>query len=355
MLFVIIVNILAIFLVYCSGYRHKKSLYGVAFAILIFFYGIRRDYGNDYGNYEYMFNIIASSNSIMSLEGGHYEMGWLAINKFFSFAPFPFFVFVLTIIQFLPVYILLKKYVSPEFRYLGLAVFLFDSSLLVCLSMMRQALAGNLILLAFPFLEKKKRWPFFLGVVFLAAQIHTSAYIMALAPLITFIAKLNTKKSTLLFMSVFVLFFYISTHAEALLTYLFEYEDMGRYERYLDAESHVSFGISFVLHIAFCYFIINKGPVNQPIIRLYTLFYPIAYIFTSLNMIVQGTGRLAMYFSSIYFVILPYLWLHFKRNSILFGLLILILLIDSGWDYFTFFFSPVYGKHYIEYHTIFDF
>lgn len=355
MLLVIVVNLMAILLVYYSDDKQKRSLYGVAFAILIFFYGIRRNYGNDYGNYEDVFNIIAGSASFMSLVGGHYEIGWLAINKFFSFAPFPFFVFVLTIIQFLPIYILLKRYVSPEYRYLGLAVFLFDSSFLVCLSMMRQALAGNLILLALPCLENKKRWPIYLGIVFLAAQIHTSAYVMAIAPLITYIAKLNTKKSTLLFMSVFVLFFYISTHAEILLDYLFEYEDMERYERYLDAESHVSFGISFLLHIVFCFFIINKGPMKLEMIRQYSLFYPISYFFTALGMIAPGTGRLAMYFSAIFCIVVPYLWLHFKRNTILFGLLILILLIDSGWDYITFFFSPVYGKHYIEYHTIFDF
>lgn len=351
---VIIINLLAIFLVYYSGQRGKRSLYEMAFAILVFFYGIRCDYGNDYGNYEDIFNIIANS-SISSLIGGHYEMGWLYLNKFFSFSSFHLFVFVLTVVQFVAIYYLLKRYVNPQYRYLGLAVYLFDSSFLISLSMMRQALAANLILLALPCLENKKKWYIYLGVVILAAQIHTSAYIMAIAPLITFLSKLDTKKTTILFASVFILFFYVSTHAEMILSFLFQYEDMLRYERYLETESHMSYGVSFALHIVFCYYIINKGPTSSPTIRQYSLFYPIAYIFTALNMIAEGTGRLAYYFSSVYFIVFPYLFSHFKRNQLLFLLLVMILLIDSGWDFISFFFSPVYGRHYIEYHTIFGF
>lgn len=352
---VIIINLLAILLVYFSGQRGKKSLYGAAFAILVIFYGIRCDYGNDYSNYEYVFNYIAGSNSITSFLGGHYEMGWLLLNKLFSFTSFHFFVFVLTIIQFLPIYVLLKRYVKPAYRYLGLAVFLFDSSFLIALSMMRQAFAANLMLLAFPLLENKKRWPFFLGVVFIAAQFHTSAYIMLLAPLLTFVAKMDKKKATYIFLIIFALFFIISNNIEAILSNLFEFEEMERYQRYIDEETHISYGISFTLHILFCYFIINKGPAEPLVLRQNSLFYPVAYIFTSLNMIAAGTGRLAYYFAAIYFVVFPYLFYYFKRYTLLFLLFILILLIDSGWDFISFFFSPVYGKHYMEYHTILGF
>ena len=209
MISVTIVNIIAVLLAYLG--RYSKYRYGFigAIVLLICFYGIRYDYGNDYMGY---FRSFMSYNMYETIEystdSKDIERGWLFLNRLFAPLGFPALVFFLTVIQFCTIYWFIKKYVDTKYCYLVLFFYLFSPGLmLTMLSMMRQALAMNIVLWAVPTILRKKIWQSLL-LIYLAAQFHQTAYVMLILPFTVFLMNLRRKLYVEVVFGLFVVLFF---------------------------------------------------------------------------------------------------------------------------------------------------
>ena len=113
MIAVTIINILAVIFIYISKYKNLRYCYEIAIIILIVFYGIRYNYGNDYGAYSLMFQEINSYQSFHdAFHSMNIEKGWIILNRLFAPLGFYTLVFCLTVFQFGVPYFFFKKYVK---------------------------------------------------------------------------------------------------------------------------------------------------------------------------------------------------------------------------------------------------
>ena len=91
MIAVTIVNIVAVLLTFLSRYKNFRYGFEIAILVLIIFFGVRYNYGNDYPGYYDMFNEINSYHTLtIALGNMGIEDGWIVLNRLF--APLGFYV-----------------------------------------------------------------------------------------------------------------------------------------------------------------------------------------------------------------------------------------------------------------------
>lgn len=355
MILVTIINIIAILLTYLSRYRKCRCGFEIAIILLICFYGIRYNYGNDYPVYLLMFNEINSFSTVeYSTESSAIERGWIFLNRLF--APFGFFslVICLTIFQFFTIYKFIKRYVSVEQYYISLFFYLFSSGLmLTMLSMMRQCVAMNIILWSIPFIVKKKYW-YSLPLIYLAAQFHQSAYIMLFLPFTMFLFKL--KRNTYIIISIFLFFvLFIADNFVAGQINNIVGMHFDKYNAYIEEGSKLQLGsgIGFLFNILFFMILVlfdrHKEGINSWLLKMFS----ISYMFIPLSFIVPLVGRIGTYLSIMGVVgILPIIDLDRQKRVI--QIVISLFVFITLYGYITFFYSDVWRDAFMEYHTIFE-
>lgn len=354
MILVTIINAIAILLTYLSRYR--KCRYGFEFAIilLICFYGIRYNYGNDYPGYLIMFNEINSFSTIeYSTESSSIERGWIVLNRLF--APLGFFSLVafLTIFQFFTIYKFIKRYVSVEQYYISLFFYLFSSGLmLTMLSMMRQCVAMNIILWSVPFILTRKYW-YSMPLIYLAAQFHQSAYLMLFLPFTMFLFKL--KRNIYIVISVFLFFLlFVADNfiAEQINNIVGTHFD--KYNTYIEEGNKLQLGsgFGFLFNVIFFMTLVlydsHKECVNSWLIKMFS----ISYMFIPLSFVIPLIGRIGTYLSIMGIVgILPIIDLF--RQKRMMQIVISLFVFITLYGYVTFFYSDIWRDAFMEYHTIF--
>ena len=252
MLAVTIINIIAILLTYLSRYKNFKHGFGVSILVLIVFFGIRYNYGNDYASYSSMFNEINNYQSIQAaLDNTSIEVGWLLLNRLFKPVGFYILVFCLTCFQFGSFYVFLKRYIRREQLYIALSIYLFSSDLmLTMLSMMRQCLAMNIILWSIPLILNKKFVKSII-LILLAAQFHQSAYIVFFfLLLVPFLQQINHKVYIICMLCLFIVLFVASNTVSELLVLIVD-SNFEKYNTYV-ANGVPSYTIYFVLGGVVC-------------------------------------------------------------------------------------------------------
>lgn len=355
MLIVSLVNIIAVLLAYLS--RYPKYRYGFigAVVLLICFYGIRYDYGNDYMGY---FRDFVSYNLYdvveYSTDSKDIERGWLLLNRLFAPLGFPTLVFFLTIIQFGTIYWLIKKYVDNKYRYLVLLVYLFSPGLmLTMLSMMRQALAMNIVLWAVPAILRKRFWLSLL-LIYLAAQFHQTAYMMLVLPFTVFLMNLNKKMYIGVMIGLFVVLFFSGSFLSAQINFFVEtYFDKFEYYTNQNNVQKLGSGLGFLLNIVF-FLTFLFGDRHERLERSWFVkMLVISYIFIPLSFVIPLIVRVGYYFQIIGIVGLIPILLVCRKNVItyvIFGLYMFVVL----YAYVVFFYSDVWTDKYMEYKTIFS-
>ena len=355
MFVLIIVNLLAVFLAYQSTYTKNRYLFEWAFVLLVLVYGIRYNYGNDYLEYEHLYDYITSFNSIgLALGDGHFEDGWIILNFLFKPLGFKWLVVFLTVTQFLPIYLLIKKYVNPKLWYLALFVFLFSTDTLINLSMMRQALAANIILLTIPLYEKKRGWLLGIIAILFAAQFHRTAYVMLIIPLIGLASRLSRKALFLSYIGLLMVAFLLSTSVNSVVELMLGTDLLEQYESInTKGERYMTFGIGYIINLLMCMIILTQTPNSNQTVKLLSILYCISYVFTTMSYSNANISRFSLYFTSLMGILIGFLYNKMKVSIPYFGILLLVLAIRI-YAYWGFFFSPVWTRHYLHFTTIFS-
>lgn len=353
MIAVTLINTLAVFLTFLSGSSRFRQGFGIAIIILICFYAIRFNYGNDYPAYLNMFNEINSYTYIeYSTNTYDIEPGWVFLNRLF--APFGFFALVIfiTVFQFGTIYWLITKYVDRNYQYIALFIYLFSSGLmLTMLSMMRQCFAMNIILLSMPFILNKKFW-ISVPIIVLAAQFHQSAYLMLIMPFLIYLQYLNKKVYSIFFMILFISFFVAGNMLHDIIGNTIEMY-FGKYSIYFEEDEKLQLesGLGFLCNIIFFMSLILMDKCDNSRQSLFMKMAAISYLFIPLGFITPLLGRVGTYFGVLNPIGMSTIFKYSKQKLILKGVCVLYLFI-SLYGYFTFFYSDVFQDGFMHYHTI---
>ena len=355
MIAVTIVNILAVLIAYAERSLKLKNGLLVSTLLLIIFYGIRYDYGNDYLAYVDIFNDI---NRYVNLdystdETNKIEVGWRILNRAFSDLGFETLVFLLTTILFGTFYWVTNKYIKREYQYFTLFVFLFSPGLmLTLLSSMRQTLAICIIIWAIPYILNKK-WYYSIPIIVLAAQFHTSAYMMLLLPLTVFLLNTNRKIyiASFAFAMIFIMFAqeYVAFALEFILINYFPnyYYYMGNSG---DAAT-LGIGIGYVFNIIMFAYLIVYDKQKKDTESWFMKMSAISYILLPISFILMTIGRITLYFRM--FTPFAFTTLLDNKNKKIPYFIFILNIFFLLYGYFTFFYNPTFTEKYMTYKTIF--
>lgn len=355
MIAVTFINLISVLLTFLSRYDQLRYGFEFAVLILILFFGIRYNYGNDYSAYYNMFSTINSYDVVeYSSDSASIERGWVLLNRLFAPLGFSSLVFVLTIFQFGSFYFFVKRFVDRKYRYIALFLYLFTPSLmLTMLSMMRQCVAMNILIWAVFFLVKRNLLVSFL-LICLAAEFHQSAYILLLLLLLPLLYKINRRFYVVIFISVFWFFMiFRNVVGEQLSVFISTYFE--KYNYYLEGgkEAVIGTGLGVIFNIIVFHLLVALDPHVEKIKEsLFMKIMALGILIIPLSFIVQLVARVSSYFQLLGVTgLIPLFSLKEKRNILfIFSLGYVLMILYS---YYNFFFSDVYHNYYFEYNTVF--
>ena len=375
MLVVVFSSFLAILLAYFGSTRGRKGL-EVAFAIVTFVGCIHYDYGNDYMSYYGIWQQIKdmSFKDMMWAQKIYGEKGWHVLNWLFTFSENGFFIMVafLQIVQNFIFYRFIKVYLSPKHYWFGTLIYLMTTGLyLMNFSMMRQGLSIALFLASFQILCPKSsalqktgkpfkkiiRIALSFSVIYLATTFHTSAYICFPFLLLCLFPLNNIKlflASVIFFAAILLVFSDIISGA---MSYLFSFEALSIFDDRYDSEAK-SLGLGFALnsvpHIVYLFYLWKNASILQQEYKLLLVLALSGFIFAPMALVTtEMVNRIAMYFFPFSLVAIPYSYSKINNNGIR-SIVMLVYFFMAFYQYLTFFFSRIYGPHYIEFHSIFE-
>lgn len=354
MIAVTLINLLSVLLTYLYSKNIFKRGFDVAILILIVFFGIRYNYGNDYPSYLKIFIDINRYQDLeLSTESTGIELGWKILNRLFSSIGFFSMVFALTAFQFVSIYWLIKRYVYRRYRYAALFVYLFSFGyMLTMLSMMRQALAMNIILWAIPSILSGKYIKSLLIIV-LASQFHQSAYLMLVLPFTIYLNNnVNKNVYRIIMVSLFVGAFLsqsmLSTMMQAIVSDNFE-----KYNYYMSNEGvKINGGLGFIFNILF-FLVLVLGDKQSNKKWWLTKCLALSYVFLPFSFVLQLVGRIGMYWQLIGLPGIFNLYECYERK-IGFKVLMVAFFFIMLYGYFTSCYDDLWRKGFMEYHTIFE-
>jgi len=350
MILVTSVNMLIVFCSYLSKYRHFKYGLEIGFFLLICFYSVRYNYGNDYFAYLSSFEEI---NSYGSFSWILYEPGWVLLNKVFEPLGFFSLVIFLTILQSFVYYFFIKKYIPTNYYWIAVFVYLFNTDIfLIQLSMMRQALAIAIVFFSLKYLQEKKIIAV-VALIILAAQFHKSAYFTLLIVLLPYLKFKIGKISAIIILSLFISLFYIHKYIEPIAA-VFVQDSFDEYMVYLDNEEiKLGSGLGVVVQLCFLMFFLYAVKRQEHNISLFFKISIISFLFIPLSFVVDLIVRVGMYFSVANIISFSYVSKELKQTLIMKMLFMVLLILFTFHNYINFFYSETYHEFYFDYQTIF--
>lgn len=366
----LIVGILAVFFAFLGRYKDKGFKYGleISFLIITVFLAIRYNYGNDYRAYFEGFQEIAGGFTFTDLlsfneytaytEKEHFEIGWRILN--ILCIPIGFFgmIILLSIFESAVLYHFIKKYVDPEWYWLGVFIYVFSSGLmLVMSSMMRQTLAMTLFLCAIPYIIDKKIIRAFL-LVALAAQFHKSAW--AMLPFISW-GYINDKRlyniySLLIIVSFLILYLFSYKLNSIALGVVQSSGVFNTYEGYVLNEANrtkLGTGLGIFFSFFICLLMLYTSKNLEIPKRLIVMLFVLQYMFVVLGFQIHLVSRVGYYFQLLIIAAFPITIKSIKSIYLKYGVLWTFIFITM-YSYRGFFASTVWKDAFATYQTIFS-
>lgn len=358
MLFFIIIGLISTLI--AAMYKNTRYALELAFILFTFFFAIRYDFGADYDPYLTHFGIANDAFDFEdALNTTSFEPGWVFLYRLFK--PIGFFgmVIVLTILENLVLYKMIKKYVPVQWQWLAVFSYIMTSSLcLTGLSMMRQFLAMCLCMLAIDLaLKKKKNFIWALLLVLLSTQFHTSATICYPFCFIGFIKDIKLHRvvafslGILLIVGGFLLADFLGEYLQLFIkTSAFE-----KYESNFGEQYTTRFGLSTVVSYIIVFVILLMQQKQNRELRILYCFFVLYLIIDAFTPVAPLLGRMGLYF----FIWLPICWptaidsLNKSQKEIV-VLFLLIFIVFRIYGIVSFVTSPGWGNYFLEYHTIFS-
>lgn len=353
-----IINILMV-LVLAAGSKFglKRSLMPVVCIIMICFFGIRYNYGNDYPSYESMFRVIGS-NSVETVRKYRIglEYGWIYINKWMQPFGFQALVFIHTAIQMGTACWFINKYASVKWQWAIFALYVFWPALMLTqLSMMRQTVAMCIVMWGIPFLLKRKYLIFCLFPL-LAAQFHTSGYIGFLFIIIFLIRKWDYRWLMLIYVTVFFAFYLTPAWVVALIDQALDNKTLTKYNYYMSEAktlTQMRTGMGFIYQALYALFLVFIMKYKSTDKRFFILSLVVYYVTTPLSGSIGNLNRLFLYLLLPGIVSFQPMAERSRHDAMAMALLIgFSFFIIFSYNYF--FYDPIYTKYFREYQTIFS-
>jgi len=352
---------LATLLSFLQSKGHLKHGLDISFILITIFWAIRYDWGNDYDSYLTLYNNINESNLTYRdwddfyLVSGRFEKGWVVLNILFR--PIGFFglVIFLSILENFIIYRFIKKYVSIDAYWF--AVFIYTAStsyFCVGASMMREWLAISLVLLSYDYIIKKNPILYF-SLIMLASTMHVSAIIMIPFYFIGYLKEIQlNKKYLILFILVYIIF---SIIVPVLFTqnidYILSFFSSAIYSNYIDnTDKGFAMGNTFMVFIDL-YCLVNINRFNKQGQKL-VIMCALSCLTYTLTGVAHLIDRVGLYFQVSQIAVFPMVFISNKNRNEFEKLLLLLLFVFFVQGFVRFFYSPIWGPHFLEYHTIFS-
>lgn len=303
----------------------KKIFLSLVFMQLSLFIGLRGDNTNpDTLTYWTFFNSLGGSSAIQKLYLNDFEIGFLWTSKliYYIFGPNRVMFFsVMGALSVGPVLWVIYQKVNKHIL-ISTLTWCIMNGLNTALGNVRQAIAISFVLLAFSLITERKVWQSVFCVL-LAACFHFSAlFILGILPiwLLLKYIKLTPFNLLFLFLPVTLLFiFWGETLASNIL-----YIAGGKYIGYLDRQENIALGSalyslttgSIFLLGTLVYFIKKTQfpPQERQMISFFLITLLIGFCFYIFS-IYGSTNRMALYFVSIYVLLIPWILNTITRNA----------------------------------------
>lgn len=366
---VIIASVIAFFLSYSESKGKLRGGLKFGFIIVTAIEAIHYNYGSDYMGYLEAYRLLdGDSISFSSFAEGsllQFEPGWMTLYSLmkliFNGKDIGFFalVAILSIIQNVIYYKLIKKYVPKDYWFLGMFIYLFSAYelYLINMSMLRQGFTIALFVSCFDCIREKKIIKAAL-IILVAFTIHKSAILML--PVI-FWGYLPRKYAKLMACTMFLLFclFFISANVlSSSISLLQNFAVIDDFlETYsLDSES-ANYGVGFIIRmIPFLLYLFilmkYKDALTDEHYSLISL-TAAGFIIEPFGSVTEMIARITYYFVGLSVAALPIAISYLKSPRSRF-VIASIYIIFTMFTYINFFSTSIIHKSYAVYHTIFE-
>lgn len=360
MFIVVSCSILAILLTYLNSIDKNRDGMFIGFCLITFLAMIHYDYGNDYMSYYSVYLEISNFDSIsqvLNMEV-YREPGWAVLNYIFRYlGGFFSLVAIISLFEGIVYYKAIKHYLPKNLWVLGVFLYLIRTSFyLLNFSMLRQGFAIAVFLALWPWVEKKKWIPCVI-ILYIISTIHSSALI--LLPF-CFWGYLPVKNSRVIAFSLIALLIALSFSTSLLVTVsetvLETSESFQQYSgTYGQGSTGSQFGVGALIYliptIVTWYYLAYRAQTEE--CKRMAALSLVGTLITPFNTILPMVGRIGFYFSAYSIFVLPLAYVSIKDKGLRIALLSLYCLIVT-YDYYVFFTSDVFRKHYQTFHTIFS-
>lgn len=360
MVVITLLNIIVVFMAYLAKDEKHGYLLAWAFVLLSCVLGIRYGYGNDYYEYQYFFY----NEDMMEGNSEHMEQGWLFLNRLFRPFGFTTFVFFLTSIEHLMLYDLIRRYVSPQYYWLALFIYLFNPYfMLIGLSMMRQFFVQMLGFYALEFVYKRKFIQFAV-LIMVCISIHKIGLLLIPLAFFPLVSKISYGKGTMFFFLVIgvLSFFFLITRIDSIIESLgeiFVESDMRYGDSYLNAnvlreEQRLSPKMLLRYAIYILLLVRNYNYLSDSDAgRYFSIVVTFGALFIPFAAISPMAMRVSWIYSMVVIIALPIL-LQKEKLLIIRIIVVLVFVLILFREFENHFISEIYGKYYMNYHTIFS-
>lgn len=320
--------------------NQKKLFLSLVFIQLSLFIGLRGDGTNiDTVTYWTFFNSLGGGSALQKLYLNDFEVGFLWSSKllYYMFGPnrVIFFSFMGALAVGPVLWVIYKK--SDKYILLSTLIWCIMNGLNTALGNIRQAIAISFVLAAFYLITERKIW-WSVFCILLAACFHFSAlFLLGILPiwfLLKYI-KLTPFNLCFLFLPAALLFILFGDTLSSHLLYL----TGGKYMSYLEQQEDLALGsILYSLATgsifalgAIVYFIkrTQLSAQERQSVPFFLIILLIGFCFYVLS-IYGSTNRMALYFTSVYILIIPWMLNALTRNTALQSLMLLVVFWGMG-------------------------
>jgi hypothetical protein len=352
MITVAIFNVIVVFFAYLARNKGHEYFLKVSFLFIFLFLALRYDYGNDYQVYLQGFLEVNRYVSIDYFDKSwYYEPGWLFLYRLFNHVGFFALVAVLAAFNCFVYYRFIKKYVTPDYYWFAVFLYVFDCGLMLThSSAMRQSLAIDLFLISIDYLNKKDAARYFLCIG-LASLFHISALVLAPIFLLVILDWKVNKTKAIIFFAAYILLFIFGQLLIPLLNQLVS-SNFDRYENY-QGSSEIGTGLGLLLNSALLGLVLYYEPLQAKQKSLLFKIAFIGYLILPLSLGLSQLGRVGMYFQPAMIIVFPAILSSTKRSVFKMVVLVLIIFLTL-YGFYGFFQSVIYKEAFNTYRTIFS-
>lgn len=357
MLPIIFLNLICLLIANLYSKGKLGSGLRIIFILQFVFFSVRVDYGNDYEHYLEIFDMFSLMplHSALSGDYNHFEIGWRLLCNSLGGSGFQSVIIAVQALYSISFYKFIKECVPQRYALFAVFIYIFNPDyMLIPLSMLREGVAICFSMLSVTCILKEK-YTKSIAFAIIAFMFHRTAIILCLIYLFLIVEPYIRKNTNIIIAICFALLFPLATILVSKYSaLLFGLDSFARYESYLDRTDGLSFGIGNIFEFmlyglpAFVYYRSCASDRERTICQIYLLSY-IIYPFATLTVLLQ---RLSIYLNIVSISAIPLLTS--KMSSSIRTPYIGIYVTYTIYRFIGFFYSPIYGKYFIEYHTIFS-